>query len=414
MSHSILSLRQPPVDYELQANYEKIVRAPASQQIYRSDLPSQIVIPIADTSAWLRTHQAYLSFELVPIRTNAQGLDVEATGADVVISEQGCTRAIRQLIVRLAGDDTEDIPIYDDLLAHELSTISPEQAGLLKVMQGFRNPQFFQNGRRTCILPIWSSIFLRSQALPLPIWANGGLSLVLTPAPADNLFLNGVVKRFELRNVAVVWQSITPNPSTTAALIAATSGNRPAYLPTQRVHVFQQNGNGSFQQQIQAQIGVKRSIVSVDVYFYREADYADPSKDKFMRFIPCGLKGWRIESGNLRVPDVGEITHSATDPTALVTMLMSQNNSIHQMSSGVTFPDGWDSKHFSIRYNFQAAHGEMWATGLNLLGASHPYLTVFTSHNEVVGPDVRIVCVVVTDQQVTFVNSEVQRTETAF
>jgi hypothetical protein len=414
MSHPILSMMQPAVNYDLQANYEKIVRTPAAGQIYRSDLPSQIVISIADTSAWLRSHQAYLTFELVPIRTNNQGLDVEATGADVVISDQGCTRAIRQLIVRLAGDDTEDIPIYDDILAHELSTVSPEQEGILKAIQGFRNPTFFQNGRRTVILPIWSSIFLRSQTLPLPILTNGGLSLVLTPASADNLFLNGVVKRFELRNCAVVWQAITPAASTTAALLAATSGNRPAYLPTQRIHVFQSNGNGSYNQQILAGLGQKRSVISVDVFFYRETEYADSSKDKFKRFIPCGLKGFRIESGSLRVPDVGEITHSATDPTALVTMLMSQNNSIHQMASGVTFPPNWDTEHFRCSYNFEAARGEMFATGLNLLASSPPNLTVFTSHNEVVGPDVRIVCVVVTDQQVTFVNSEVQRTETAF
>jgi hypothetical protein len=412
MSHALLSMKFPPFDQDLAANFERLVFTPANQLVYRSDLPNKATINLADSSQWIRSHQSMLTFELVPYTNDAQGIEVEAK--DCKSSRQGSTRAIAEMNLLIGGETVESVNPYDDILAHELSTIPDDQATGLRIMQGFEDSDFFKNGRRKVFLPIWSGLFLRAQAICLPMLENGGIQLEIVWRGADNLFLNGTVKRFRVENLGVFWQAITPNPSTTGSLVASTKGGRPGYLTTQRLHIFQASGNSSMHQQIVATLGPKRSIVSVDVWAYDEAEYVDNSRDKYLRFKPFGLRKWRIESGpNIRVPAVGEITHSDSDPSTVVTMLMSQSSSVHNMFSGMKLRDNWTNEHFRISYDFQS-HRELFGSGLNLLSASHPYLTIFTEHEANVSPNTRLVCVVVTDELLTFANNQVLVTETAF
>jgi len=412
MSHALLSYRFPPFDADLAANFERLVFTPSNQLTYRSDLPNKATINLADSSQWIRSHQALLTFDLVPYTNDANGLEVEAKNC--VSSRQGATRAIAEMNLIIGGETVESVNPYDDVLAHELSTVPDDQATGLGIMQGFENPDYWKDGRRKVFLPIWSGLFLRAQAICLPMLSNGGIQLEVVWRPADNLFLNGTVKRFRVEGLGIFWQAITPNPSTTGSLVASTKGGRPGYLTTHRIHIFQSSGNSSNHQQLLATLGPKRSIISIDAWAYDEAEYVDNSKDKYLRFKPFGLKKWRIESGpNIRVPAVGDITHGESDPSTVVNMLMSQSNSVHNMFSGVKLRDDWIHQHMRISYDFQS-HRELFGSGLNLLSASHPYLTLYTEHDAPVSPNTRLVLVVVTDELLTFSNDQVLVTETAF
>ncbi|KAJ3050599.1 hypothetical protein HK097_008404 [Rhizophlyctis rosea] len=412
MSHALLSMKFPPFDADLAANFERLVFTPCNQLTYRSDLSNKATVTIAESSQWIRTHQALLTFELVPYTNDAGGLEVEAKNCKS--SRQGATRAIAEMNLLIGGKTVESVNPYDDVLAHELSTVPEDQASGLTIMQGFEDPDFFKNGRRKVFLPIWSGLFLLAQALCLPMLSNGGIQLEIVWRGADNLFLNGTVKRFRVEGLGLLWQAISPNPSTTGSLVASTKGGRPGNLTTQRLHVFQSSGNSLMHQQIIATLRPKRSIVSVDVWAYDEAEYVENSKDKYLRFKPFGLRKWRIESGpNIRVPAVGDITHGDSDPSTVVTMLMSQSSSVHNMFSGMKLREDWIHQHFRLSMDFQS-HRELFGSGLNLLSASHPYLTIFTEHNAPVSPNTRLVCVVVTDELLTFANDQVLVTETAF
>lgn len=406
--HPIFSMEHPSYDEDLIANFEQLNLTNSPGQVYRSDVPGRIPITVADVSKWMRTHLCFLEFYLVPI--GADGAELK--DATLTNSAQGASRAFRELNIYIGDGEVEKINPYDDLVAHELSNIPTQRSNILKVMEGYGDTKFFSQGGRKVIMPIWSSLFLRPQALALPLIQAGGLQCQFTLAPTDNLFTAGPINRFEIQRAALRWQSITPNPSKTISIKAATLSGRPAYLPTQRIHIFQSQGNGGFNQSIVCPIGPKQSIVSLDVYFYDEAQYADRTKDKFYRFTNAGLTAWRLESGtNIRVPDEGWITHGDRDPTSLAIMLMSQSNNVNAMWNGVEFPAAWDQNQFRISYNFQAMT-EKYATGLDTLGAANPYLTVYSQHGVAVPSTTRIVAVVVCDQMLTFVKGDVLISET--
>jgi hypothetical protein len=376
---NVLSYRYPKIQPTVSGSQEMLkVQTPSNASTATSFVStgsSTINFLFASNTEFLRTNQSYFSFTLVA--KDSQGQPVTS---GVTTSKQGCSRAFSRLIVRIGSSILEDLPI-DDLTAIHYSTLNPQVAKLLKFTEGFGDPDAMANGRRDFAMPIMSSIFSTEQAIPLPaLTGNTGLSVEFTLAPASNLFTSTNISSFSVENPRIMWTSITPQANYTMGLIGALRQNRSIFLPYTRVRTYRSNGNQSTTQRLVLTPDNVTSVDGLTTVAWDETTYADRTKDKYERFIAPGggVVSYTIEGGGVVQPS-NVVYSGGKTPENLLNQFMNISGSVYDLGNAVNIPDNFYDASYRISQTW-TSEIETHGSGLSLIGAASPLITVTTQH----------------------------------
>ncbi|KAJ3055241.1 hypothetical protein HK097_011124 [Rhizophlyctis rosea] len=147
---------------------------------------------------------------------------------------------------------------------------------------------------------------------------------------------------------------------------------------------FNTAGSETNQQQISIPIGNKSSIVSVDTVMWDTAEYADQTKDKYLRFKPFGLVDARWEGAGLNVPyNQAFGFEGGSNPEFVLMGLLTQSGNGYTMDRDVSLEDGYEQNSFRLSFNWQSSN-EHFNTGLSMMGAASTALMLNTNHSQVV------------------------------
>ncbi|KAJ3030335.1 hypothetical protein HDV00_008975 [Rhizophlyctis rosea] len=355
----------------------------------------------------MRTVQSFFTANLVP--KAAEGSTVVDAGTRN--SYQGVTRCISRLEIRFGSLTCEDNLYYHDTVALHYSQLPNTRKEILKKLEGFGNTSWFTGGGRKFAHPILSSLFVTDQALPLPLVRNG-IHMSLWLAPASELFTSENVAYYEIQQPKFNFLSLTPSPDYVIALRSAVAQGRSAYIHMQRLHFFPSAGNGSNTQLIQVGINNVSSVASIEMVMWSDADYADRSKDKYLRFKPFGLIDFKIENNGASQPSQLTFQYGGdgSNPEVPLLGLMSSSGNIYNLGNDISLEPDYEQKSFRFGMNFQSST-ELAGTGYSTLGSSSPFMTITTTHNAPVPPTTRILTIAVTDQLIELRGSEVSVTE---
>lgn len=380
MASGALSYKYPPVNPSVSGNQEShIVVTPmnaSTAQSYTSNGSSSIIFNFASNSQFIRTNQSYFAFTCVP--KDAAG---NVLTADVTNSRQGISRAFSRLIVRIGSREIENL-IIDDLTALHYSTLSPSAARMLASTEGFNNPNAFNGaGPKRFGMQILSSLFSTPQAIPLPlITAGGGLTLEWILAPVSNLFTSNNVASFEIQNPKIVTTMIIPPVDFTVGLVSAIRSGKSAFLPYTSVKQYRSNGNASNTQMLVLPIGNVRSVEALTTVMWDEAAYANRANDKFLRFIPANLVDYKVEGAGTTAPNSLTFSGVGSDPEFLLNTFIQQTGSIYDLGESVYLADNYNTQQFRISQTY-TSDNEVHGSGLSMLGAASPNITITTTHS---------------------------------
>ncbi|KAJ3024990.1 hypothetical protein HDV00_000486 [Rhizophlyctis rosea] len=279
-------------------------------------------------------------------------------------------------------------------------------------MEGFGNTDYFDAGKKKWAHLIMSSLWVTDQALPVPLCLSGaGVQLELFFAPASELFTSANVSNYTIEQPSFKWKGITPDPSYTISLRSAVAGVRSAYILYQRVHAFPSNGNGSKTQLINVGVGQVSSMASVETLFYSEVDDADRTKDKYSRFTNAGIVEWKIEGLGLSNPSQLTFNYQGgTDPETVLLGIGSSAGNLYRMHEETTLENNLESASIRLGINYKSSN-EFAGTGLSTIGASSPFLTITTTHADVVPPTTCITTFVTSDALIECRGTEIAISE---
>jgi hypothetical protein len=381
MASGALSFKYPAVNPMVSGNQEShIFVTPmnaSTAQSYTSNGSSSIIFNFASNSQFMRTNQTYLSFTCVP--KDAAGT---ALSAGVTSSLQGISRAFSRLIVRIGATEIENL-VIDDLTALHYSTLNPANARMLTLTEGFNNPNVFNSPTpKKFGMQILSSLFSTPQAIPLPlITAGGGLTVELILAPVSNLFTSNNVASFEIQNPRIMTTMITPPPEFTVGLVSAVkNGGKSAYLPYTRVRQYRSNGNASNTQMLVLPVGNVRSVEAHTTVMWDESAYAVRGNDKFSRFTSANLIDYRVEGAGLVAPNSLTFSGVGSEPEFLLNTFIQETGSIYNLGESVYLGDNFNTQNFRVSQTY-TSDNEVHGSGLSLLGAASPNITITTTHS---------------------------------
>lgn len=410
-----LSYKYPAINPNVKANSEihKTWLPNNGTTLFRSDQQTYIDFNLAHNGLFVRSNQSWLEFVLTPRAAN----NSVVASTDTTNSYQGASRAFNRLEVLIGSTVIEDIP-YDDFCALELATKTERSKAMLKKTEGFSDTKLFTGGARKFAMPIRSSLFMTDQALPLPlVQANGGITLRFWVASVENLFTSSVedVPYFTVDFPKLQTVCVSPHNSFTAAMVAAVRSGRSAFLATQRVRVYYQNGNGSQQQIITVPVGGVSSVSSFKTVYWNRATYGtNPTTkvtaDRFTRFINPNLKSWKVEAAGITQPESLVFEHGANDPSNAMLQLMTETGSVHNIGELYSLPADYETQHFSIGMSFESDN-EVFGSGLATVGAASPNIQITTTHGSNVSTDTSIITYVLTAQLVEFTSSVINVSE---
>ncbi|MCU1372708.1 MAG: hypothetical protein JWO77_3902 [Ilumatobacteraceae bacterium] len=382
----VLSYKYPAINPAVSANQESHQSIlPVNQGTYRSDQTSVISFNVASNSQFLRTVMSYLSLTITPRAANG---DVVVSGT-TTNSLQGGSRVISRLVIRAGATVLENISGYDDLVSLYLSQTSGGAQSFYARTEGYGLTNIFQGGARKVCLPIWSSLFVTKQALPLPLFV-GGITIDIYLAAASNLFTSSNVSYYTVDSPMLQTVMVTPPASYTVALVSAVRANRSAFIPYVKTQVFRSSGNGSMSQRIVLPIGNFTSVDSIQTVFWDSTAYAVATNDKHQRFSAQNLVDFRLEGAGIQVPQMLKFNYGGqNDPELLMIGLMSKAGSLYEIGDTASVPANWDAASFRIQMNFTSSD-ETFGSGLNMVGAANPNITLVTTHSAPVATSINI------------------------
>jgi len=395
MASPVLSYKYPPINPSAKANSQVWKNATAVNGVsFHSERNNSIIINVASNSEVLKTVMSFLAFDVIAR---------DAAGAPIVDAATrntfgGMARCIQRLIIRFSGTIIDDISMYSDLATLHYSTLSDNEKNQLKKFEGFGDDQYFAGrSKRHVLHRIISSLFVTEQSIPLPALAGiAGLQIEMVLAPAAHVFTTTNVNHYTVENPQLVYEALTPSPEVTTALVSAIRGGRSAFVPFQKVHVFQSNGNGSQQLQIQCPLGQVSSIASIDVVFFDDSAMSVRSTDKSTRFTNANLVDYRVEIAGTNQPIMNSFGYSGGENNdALMISLLSQTGNAYKLGD-VWLPGNLDNGAFRISLNFQSDR-EYHGSGYSTLGAASPFISIFTNHSAPVPSTTRCVTFVTVD-----------------
>jgi hypothetical protein len=408
---AVLSYKYPPILSSgggVRANLESWnSTSPINGSIFRSDSSTSMIYNVAHSSQFLRTVMSFFTGKIVPYGANGQPIVDAATRN----SSLGAMAAWGRLVIRFGSLVVEDIQSYADLLALYYATASKSKKNLLRKLEGYGNTEAFKLGGQKYAHLLMSSLWVTDQAIPIPLVANGGVSIEVFLNPASTVFTSANVAYYQIESPTFKWMGISPNPSYVMGLRSAVASGRSVYIPFQKIHQFPSNGNGSNTQIINIGVGQVSSIVSVDTVFWDDAGYADRSKDKFKRFIDPGVVEYRIEGAGLSNPSQLTFHHEGgADPELFLVGQLGQVGNAYALDKDISYEDDFMNTTFKISQGY-LSDNEHFGTGLNTLAAASPFLTLTVNCDRVVPTTTKIMSFVTTDALLEFRGADVAYTE---
>ena len=147
--------------------------------------------------------------------------------------------------------------------------------------------------------------------------------------------------------------------------------------------------------------------------FYNEADMADVTKDKILRFINPNLVDYKIESAGFSNPSQLTFNYNKDgvyDPELMLVGLISQTGNVYTIGDEVALDDDFETKSFRVGMSFQS-NNEHFSSGISTLGSASPLLTITTTHLTAVPPTTKILSIVQVDALIEFRGSEIAISE---
>ena len=408
---AVLSYKYPPVlpaGGGISANLESWNSvSPINGSIFRSDQSQSMIFNVAHASQFLRTTMSFFSGKLVPMGADNQPVADAATRN----SSLGAMAAWGRLVIRFGSLVVEDIQSYSDLLALYYASASKSKKALLRHLERYGNTEAFTTGGQKYAHLLMSSLFVTDQAIPLPLIANGGISIEIFLNQASSVFTSANVSYYQIESPTFKYMGLTPNPAYTVGLRSAVASGRSVYLAFQKVHQFPSACNGSKTQLIQIPVGQVSSIVSVDTVFWDSNTFADRTADKAKRFIDPGVIDYRIEGAGLSNPSQLTFRHEgANDPELFLIGQLGACGNAYQIDKDADFDDDFLTTSFRISQGY-VSDNEHWGVGLNTLASASPFLTLTVNTVNVVPPTTSIMSYVTTDALIEFRGSDVAITE---
>jgi hypothetical protein len=408
MASSVLNYRFPPVlpsSVNIRANSEQwqLGITPTNGVEFRSDQSSSIVFNVQNPNHFIRTVQSFFDGYVIPVDSSGN----EVINPGTTSTYQGVSAFIARHEIRMSGQPIENNEFYDVGVNWLYSTMSPGKKKMLKKLEGYSDPNYFASGKKRFVHPLVSALHLTDQAIPLPILAQTGTgySIELWLKPADQVFTSANVAYYKIAP-RFNYLAIVPDVAYTAALINANLANKAIYMHFARPQWFQSNGNGSMQQNIVLGVGQVTSVLSWQMGFYNEADFADRSKDKSKRWHNAYISGYRMIHNGISNPNIGNINFEGggKDLTLTLINLLSQNGNIYTMGDDLDLPDNYETENFTVGYSFVS---QTETAGCGLSTVANPVLTIETKHSQVVPNNCRILTMVIKEAIVQLRGSQV-------
>ncbi len=405
MAQEVLSFRYPRIDPQVSGNQESYVSInPSNPGVFRSDQNAVITFNCSSTSQFLKTIQSYLSLTITPRAADGSAI-VSGTTTN---STQGASRVIDRLVIRAGATVLESISSYNDLVGNYLSQLTTQETSVLAKTEGVGVTNYYAGGAKKSVLPIWSSLFVTPQCLPICL-AVGGISIDIFLAPVSSLFTSSNVIYYTCEAVFQAMM-LTPPASYTVGLTSAIRSGRAAHLAMTKISTYRMNGNGSMTQRIVLPIGNVSSVDSIRVNFWDQTAYSVTANDKALRYGNANLTSYRIEGAGLQWPAMLKWTYGANDPELLYMNLLTRTGSVFDLAKEAGVGANWDTQQFSINHNF-TSNQETFGSGVNLLGASSPNISIVTEHSANVPSTTNITVFVATSQIVTFTGTTIEVSE---
>lgn len=330
---------------------------------------SELVYNFASNSQFLRAHTMFKVCTLTP--RNAAGMPITGTdAAGIRNSKLGGAAAFTKQIVRTGSETLETLDIAERVGEH-YATLPEVKRGWLKDFEGFEDTQMFVNGPRKIAQRIWSTFFSQTTALPLPVF-TGGVQLVETVAPVENLITTNNVDSFSVDDAYIRVLALTPDPSITLALTSSVRSGGSLFIPAEETRVFRSYGLGGDTMLINCPMGQYSSVNSVITRFYNASARANRANDKYLINHDAGLRKWSITANDVVNPRDRPFTTGPNDPEGLMVTMLSEVGSVHNLDD-IWFRnvpgDSFFQNHFYFGLNYQS-DDETHGSGLSMVGAA--------------------------------------------
>lgn len=406
---AVMSYKYPPLQSETPANFTQWTTAtPVNGSVYRSDQNNSILINVASQSGFLSTVQSMLLGTITAYGADNNPITNAVNSSN---SYGGMSRVFSKMIIRANGVPIEEISNYNDLLSLYYSTCSASKKSLLKSCEGYSNTAMFGTvGRFNWAHLIVSSLFVTPQLLPLPLLeGGGGLQLEFILADKSSLFTTNAVAYYSLSDIRFQYLSVFPSPAYVVSLKAAVRSGRAAVIPFQKIHVFRSPGQGSNTLIANIALGQVTSLVDITSVFWSETTFADITQDKAKRFIDPGVLDWRITGADCNFPSQTAF-RSGTSPETVLMSLATQCGNVYDMHQGISLDADYATNSFRLSINF-SSDGENWASGLNTLGGSSPFLTLTANCSSAVPNNCNMMTFATVDAILRFQGTEISVSE---
>lgn len=363
---------------------------PSSGQVFRSDATSVININVASPNAFARFMRSYLKGKVVAYDASGAVL----ADATTRLTSLGLAAVIQRMVISVGACQVESIDQYPSLLSliYNLAPVSRKK--LLTYLEGYQPTgalNTLASGKATFCHGIQSSLFTSSQLCPLPLIQNG-VSIQIYLSPANQVFTTANVAYYKLEEVSFNVQLVTPTPDLLMKFMSGLDQGKSLYIPICQANSFVNYGSGGTQQNIQLAVGNKRSIQSFAMTFRAEADMSDVTKDKNQIYSSQNLRDVQIQIAGKVDPVVKPWKYNPTstdfDPEVVALSILSAD-SIYTADQSIDMDlTNYDSKQFSLRYNFKSSD-ESFGDGISTeLGNGS--LTVVTNHSAAVPATIRV------------------------
>lgn len=317
----------------------------------RNLTPIRITCSSPSASFWLQKMFILMDVTLY----DATGAVLASGPANSVL---GGDAFIESLRITAGGEEVQSIPDYMSYCSQMYKNLPVGHKKLLQNVSGYGVNNIFANsGTAQFGLHPYVGFHHPLNDGPFHAWAlpNQQIEYQITLANPANIFTGGTVAEYRVSNVRLFVPITTPPPEYVQTAQTHIQRGDSLFYDYKRASFSSNNCSGGNRSSFLLHLSGVRSLASFSWWFLDDVVLADPTKDKALNFSSEGLKTWQIQLGpNLYVPSGQPFHHG---PGTVETLLISQlsNNDFGQLSDlDVDFAN-YDSKEFSIDYNFESS-----------------------------------------------------------
>ncbi|KAJ3131156.1 hypothetical protein HDU90_008686 [Geranomyces variabilis] len=331
-----------------------------------------IKLVIDSNSLFLRPQRSYLSAKITCYNPDGS---VNTTAA---VSSIGVMSCFRTMTVKVGGkmvDSVEDLP---QLIADTYQTVSPGQRKYLKYNEGVGDDSVFKNSSGSFVVKhhLLTPVFrpVQGQSIPLCCLPNQAVEVTLTLSSPQNAFTNAVAgSYFVVSDVRYVAQLITPLAAYLTTLWQGIRAGKFLEIDMIGVNQIQNTCSGASQNNFILPLANSR-VIGITNRFRKSDAYTSQTGDKSAIYDTAGLKEWRYQLGNWRMP----LTENFKVEDAIMIRNLSMNDNTSYQNEDLDFDDFY-TKNFMMSYSWVLSD-EDENSSLNMVG-SDGNLRLITIHN---------------------------------